>query len=67
MSTEFHCWKEDSAVPVAEYVRMSTDKQGTSVANQKAAIATYAVEHNMVIVHSYIDEGRSGLRDESSS
>jgi DNA invertase Pin-like site-specific DNA recombinase len=50
-----------SAIPVAEYVRMSTDKQDMSVANQRAVIAAYASTHNMVVVQRYADEGRSGL------
>ena len=49
------------AIPVAEYVRMSTDKQDMSVDNQRAAIAAYASVHNMVVVKRYMDEGRSGL------
>jgi DNA invertase Pin-like site-specific DNA recombinase len=46
---------------VAEYVRMSTDKQDTSVANQRTAIAAYASAHHMIVAQSYVDEGRSGL------
>jgi DNA invertase Pin-like site-specific DNA recombinase len=45
----------------AEYVRMSTDKQDTSIANQQAAIAAYAAAHNMLVLRSFADEGRSGL------
>ncbi|MGL9622408.1 recombinase family protein [Bradyrhizobium sp. U531] len=46
----------------AQYIRMSTDRQQYSVANQKAVIASYAAEHRLEIVRSYIDEGISGLR-----
>ncbi|HUA81789.1 MAG TPA: recombinase family protein, partial [Dyella sp.] len=50
-----------SAIPVAEYVRMSTDKQDMSVINQRAIIAEYADAHNMIVVQRYADEGRSGI------
>ncbi|KLD78501.1 hypothetical protein Y886_09890, partial [Xanthomonas hyacinthi DSM 19077] len=40
---------------------MSTDMQQYSLANQKAAIETYAAEHGMSVVREYRDEGRSGL------
>lgn len=48
-------------IPVAEYVRMSTDIQIHSPVNQSMAIAAYAHEHGMRVVRSYLDEGRSGL------
>ena len=41
---------------------MSTDRQQYSIANQKALIASYAAEHRLEIVRSYVDEGISGLR-----
>lgn len=61
MPTQAHHGRPGSVIPVAEYVRMSTDKQDCSVANQQAAIATYASAHHMVVTRSYVDEGRSGL------
>ena len=48
-------------VRAAEYVRMSTDHQKYSTANQAAAIHEYAAAHNMAIVRTYEDEGKSGL------
>lgn len=45
----------------AQYVRMSTDQQEYSIANQSAAIALYAAAHNMGIVRSYVDAGKSGM------
>jgi DNA invertase Pin-like site-specific DNA recombinase len=45
----------------AQYVRMSTDHQRYSTENQKDAIAAYAASHNLTIVRTYADEGRSGL------
>jgi DNA invertase Pin-like site-specific DNA recombinase len=48
-------------LPVAQYVRMSTDHQRYSIANQKQANAAYAAQHGMIIVATYTDGGRSGL------
>jgi DNA invertase Pin-like site-specific DNA recombinase len=45
----------------AQYLRMSTDQQQCSIANQIAAIQAYAEGNNMVVVRTYIDAGRSGL------
>lgn len=45
---------------VAEYVRMSTDRQAYSVANQTSAIERYAASHHMVVVRRYHDLGKSG-------
>jgi DNA invertase Pin-like site-specific DNA recombinase len=46
----------------AQYVRMSTDYQRYSIENQAAVIAAYAQLHNLSIVHTYRDEGESGLK-----
>ncbi|WP_369720175.1 recombinase family protein [Bradyrhizobium sp. LLZ17] len=43
---------------------MSTDHQKYSTENQKDAIAAYAARHNLTIVRTYEDAGRSGLRIE---
>ena len=45
----------------AQYVRMSTERQRYSTANQMAAIARYADQHGLDIVSTYADEGRSGV------
>lgn len=42
------------------YYRMSTDKQDTSIADQKAAVEKYAAKHGYTIVRPYIDKGVSG-------
>lgn len=47
--------------PAAQYLRMSTEHQQYSIANQAAAIQDYANAHGFVIVRSYADAGRSGL------
>nr|WP_283815376.1 recombinase family protein [Bradyrhizobium liaoningense] len=51
-----------SSCRAAQYVRMSTDHQQYSIENQAAVIATYAELHNLTIVHTYRDEGESGLK-----
>ena len=51
-------------IPVAQYLRMSTDHQQYSTTNQAKAIAAYAEAHGMEIVQTYADEGRSGLHIE---
>lgn len=48
-------------IRAAQYVRMSTDHQRYSTENQGDAIAAYAAIHNMTIVATYADEGKSGL------
>jgi DNA invertase Pin-like site-specific DNA recombinase len=49
-------------VRAAEYVRMSTEGQQYSIANQQAAIRQYASERGFAIVRTYADEGKSGLK-----
>jgi DNA invertase Pin-like site-specific DNA recombinase len=48
-------------VPAAQYVRMSTEDQQYSIANQQAAIRTYAKSHGYVVASTYADEGKSGI------
>src|SRR5690348_11485889 len=48
-------------IPAAEYVRMSTEGQHYSIANQQAAIREYAAMHGYTIIRTYADPGRSGL------
>lgn len=52
-----------TATPIraAEYCRMSTDHQDYSIANQQDANRQFAAAHGMVIVQSYIDDGKSGV------
>lgn len=44
------------------YVRMSTDHQKYSTENQADAIKEYATRHQMEIVKTYTDSGKSGLK-----
>jgi len=50
-----------SLVPAAQYVRMSTEDQQYSIANQEAAIQTYAKGHGYIVVSTYADAGKSGV------
>ena len=45
----------------AQYVRMSTEHQQYSTANQADKILDYAAHHGFEIVRTYADEGKSGL------
>jgi DNA invertase Pin-like site-specific DNA recombinase len=45
-----------------EYVRMSTEHQQYSTENQRQIISEYAERRGMVIVRTYTDSGKSGLR-----
>jgi DNA invertase Pin-like site-specific DNA recombinase len=51
----------DERIPVVQYVRMSTDHQRYSTANQRAAIEAYAERHGMIVVGTFEDQGKSGL------
>lgn len=46
----------------AQYVRMSTDHQRYSIENQADVIAAYVAVHDLTIVQTYTDAGRSGHR-----
>lgn len=50
-----------ASIPVAQYIRMSSESQDISPAFQRSAIAEYAQRHEMEIVATYEDSGRSGL------
>jgi len=49
------------AKKAAQYVRMSTDHQQYSTANQKVAIAAYAAARGIEVVATYEEAGKSGL------
>jgi DNA invertase Pin-like site-specific DNA recombinase len=51
--------KSVPSVPVAQYLRMSTEHQQYSLENQTAAITRYASEHGFVVTHTYKDAGKS--------
>lgn len=49
-------------IRAAEYVRMSTEHQKYSTENQSDKIREYAEQHNLLIIRTYADQGKSGLR-----
>lgn len=51
-------------IAAAEYIRMSTEHQQYSTANQADAIREYAARRGYTVVRTYADEGKSGLRIE---
>ena len=53
---------QENLTPVAAYVRMSTEHQKYSTANQLAEIERYAETHGMDIARHYIDDGKSALQ-----
>jgi DNA invertase Pin-like site-specific DNA recombinase len=48
-------------IPAAQYVRMSTEDQQYSIANQEAVISEYARKHGFEVIVTYSDPGRSGV------
>lgn len=57
-----HAPSHAALIPVAQYVRMSTDRQENSTESQKNAMAKFADQHGMQIVRTYQDLGKSGLQ-----
>ena len=50
-----------SAIPAAQYLRMSTEGQQYSLSNQMDAIRQYAEKQGFEIIKTYSDEAKSGL------
>jgi DNA invertase Pin-like site-specific DNA recombinase len=48
-------------IPVAQYLRMSTEHQQYSLDFQSSTMNSYAEENNFTIVQTYTDAGKSGL------
>ncbi len=53
---------QNAPLPVAAYVRMSTDHQQYSTQNQTDTILAYAKQRSMQVVRTFADDGKSGLR-----
>jgi len=49
------------SIPVAQYLRMSTENQQYSLQNQADTIAKYALSHGFEVVKTYSDAAKSGL------
>ncbi len=56
----FPC-QESISIPVAQYLRMSTDDQPNSIPTQRDAIQRYAADHGFEVIATYDDPGKSGL------
>jgi DNA invertase Pin-like site-specific DNA recombinase len=56
---------QSTPIPAAQYVRASTEHQQYSIENQSLAIANYATGHNMQVIQTYSDHGKSGLTFQS--
>ncbi len=52
---------QEELVPVAQYVRMSTEHQQYSILNQVLINQSYATQNGFQVVQTYEDAGRSGL------
>lgn len=50
-----------TAIPAAQYLRMSTERQQYSIDNQAKTIEQYAKDHGFVITRTYSDPAQSGL------
>ena len=48
-------------IPAAQYLRMSTEDQQYSIANQRLRILEYAETHGFNIIKTYEDPGKSGV------
>ena len=51
----------EQQIPVAEYLRMSTEDQKYSIPSQQAAIRRYAADHGFTVCRTYVDPGKSGV------
>lgn len=52
---------DNAKVPVARYLRMSTERQEYSLLHQSEAIDRYAARNGFLVVKSYTDEARTGV------
>jgi DNA invertase Pin-like site-specific DNA recombinase/DNA-binding winged helix-turn-helix (wHTH) protein len=48
-------------IPAAQYLRVSTEDQQYSIANQESVIADYARNRGFEVISTYSDPGRSGI------
>src|SRR5581483_2665460 len=52
---------ETPMIPAAQYLRMSTEDQQYSIANQKSRIQEYAKQNGFEIIKTYEDPGKTGV------
>ena len=60
-ATKATIMESTALIPAAQYVRMSTEDQQYSIANQESVIADYAREGGFEVISTYSDPGRSGV------
>ncbi len=48
-------------IPVAQYLRVSTDNQRYSLENQRSCIEQYAEQRGLTVCQTYVDRAKSGL------
>ncbi|MGE4002642.1 MAG: recombinase family protein [Planctomycetaceae bacterium] len=59
-STAARCGSNNGHVAAVAYLRASSDKQETSVPDQRKAVSAYADKHGYRITDEYVDDGISG-------
>lgn len=52
-------------IKAVAYLRMSSDDQKTSIAQQRREVRAYAIEQGYELVREYVDEGKSGSKDQN--
>ena len=52
---------DDTRMPVAQYLRMSTERQHYSLQNQSEVIGRYAQSHGFSLVKTYSDAAKTGV------
>lgn len=60
-ATKATMMESSALVPAAQYVRMSTEDQQYSIANQESVIADYARKRGFEVISTYSDPGKSGI------
>jgi|GEM_PF-46920 DNA-binding winged helix-turn-helix (wHTH) protein len=60
-TTKATIMQSSALIPAAQYVRMSTEDQQYSIANQESVIADYARKRSFAVMSTYSDPGRSGI------
>lgn len=56
--------ESDGLIPAVAYLRMSSEQQDTSIAQQRQEIIEYARLRGYGIIREYVDEGKSGSKDQ---
>lgn len=52
---------DENLIPVAKYLRMSTERQQYSFLNQSDVIAKFAERHGFVVIKTYEDQAKTGV------